>query len=700
MKKLKNILKYKYFYIIILIVSILYALIYNYVFTSNSKYNGNEELINGYINNYYIDGNKLNIELIGKEKIICIYYFESEEELNRFNYKIGDYIELIGTMSIPSNNTIFNLFNYKKYLYIKNINYIFKAESIVLLKNNPKLHFKIKNAILKRINESINKDYLYTFILGNNKYIDSNVMKSYRVNGVSHLFAISGMHVALISAILLKILKRFKFKYLIVILFLLFYMFLTNYSPSILRAGVMFILLYINKKFNLKIKTINIMVILLFLLVLINPKIIFEIGFQYSYIISFYLIYFNKIIGKKDNKIYKLFIVSFISFLASLPITINNFFQINFLSIFINIIFVPIISALIFPLSLITFFIPILDNILNIFISIFESISLYFSSIKLFIFSFKSINIYIIVFYYIVIFYVLNQIKNNNYKSLYILIILLTIHYNINYINKNLEVTFIDVGQGDSTIINLPHNRGSILIDTGGIQSYSKEDWEEKNNDYSLGENICLYLKSEGIKKLDYLILTHGDYDHLGETLKIITCIKIDNVIFNYYDINNNEKIIIDKLKSNKIKYLFYKEGNEINISNYKFVFINPIKNYGNENDNSLVIYFKYNDYDFLFTGDISKSVESEIIKKYSFDIDVLKVPHHGSNTSSEYNFLKNIKPKYSILSVGLNNKFGHPSKDTIYNLKNLNSKIYNTSIDGSIKIIINKNIKIYKSNT
>ncbi|HOO68173.1 MAG TPA: ComEC/Rec2 family competence protein, partial [Bacilli bacterium] len=248
MKVLRHILQYKFIYIILVILALIYSFIFNNL-NIKSKYSLEDTYIEGYINYYYIDGNKLTIELIGKEKVLCVYYLKEESELNfSDNYFLGDTVKLYGELSIPSTNVIFNLFNYKEYLKYEGINYIFNIESIEKIKNNNKLRYKIKNKIISIIDKNINKEYLYTFILGNSKYINSDVMDSYRVNGISHLFAVSGMHVSLISLIALKLLKKFKYKYLLVAMLIIFYMFLTDYSPSILRAGFLFILLILNKK--------------------------------------------------------------------------------------------------------------------------------------------------------------------------------------------------------------------------------------------------------------------------------------------------------------------------------------------------------------------------------------------------------------------------------------------------------------------
>ena len=370
MKKLKITLQFKLI-IILLMISLVYSICFNISF--KSKYT-DESIIYGYITYYIVDGNKLSLELSGKEKILCNYYFNDINELLEFKkiYKLGDYIELRGSLKEPSNNTIFNNFNYKNYLKYKKINYLFDINKITKLNSNDKFRYKIKNIIIGRIDKNINKDYLYAFILGNNKYINSEVIKSYRINGISHLFAVSGMHISLISFVLLKIFNKFRFKNILVLLTILFYMFLTDFSPSILRSGIFFILLFLNKKFKLKISNINMMIILFSICLFIDPFIIYKIGFQYSFIISFTLILFSEMINIENSKIKKLFIISFISFVVSIPITVNNFYEINILSIVLNIFFVPIVSSFLLPITFVSLILPL--NFFRYFINIFEII--------------------------------------------------------------------------------------------------------------------------------------------------------------------------------------------------------------------------------------------------------------------------------------------------------------------------------------
>lgn len=174
----------------------------------------------------------------------------------------------------------------------------------------------------------------------------------------------------------------------------------------------------------------------------------------------------------------------------------------------------------------------------------------------------------------------------------------------------------------------------------------------------------------------------------MGEVINLVNDYKVDNVIFNCGEYNDLEKELIKVLEKKKIPY--YSCIKELNIDNNKLYFLNN-KDYGNENDNSSVIYTELNNYKFLFMGDAGVEVEEDLIEKYNLkDIDVLKVGHHGSKTSSSKIFIDEINPKYSIISVGKNNRYGHPNDSVLDNLNG--SKIYRTDKDGSIMFKIQNN--------
>ena len=181
-------------------------------------------------------------------------------------------------------------------------------------------------------------------------------------------------------------------------------------------------------------------------------------------------------------------------------------------------------------------------------------------------------------------------------------------------------------------------------------------------------------------------ISPHGDYDHMGEAINLVKNFKVENVIFNCGKFNELEQELIKVLDKKKIPY--YSCIKEINIDNSKLYFLQT-KEYDNENDNSNVIYTELNGYKFMFMGDASSTTEEEILEKYNLpDIDVLKVGHHGSKTSSSIEFINEINPKYSIISVGKNNRYGHPNDSVLDNLQD--SKVYRTHQYGSIMFKIN----------
>ena len=188
------------------------------------------------------------------------------------------------------------------------------------------------------------------------------------------------------------------------------------------------------------------------------------------------------------------------------------------------------------------------------------------------------------------------------------------------------------------------------------------------------------------------LISPHGDYDHMGDTLNVIENIKVKKVIFNCGEYNDLEQDLIKVLDKKHIKY--YSCIKELNIDKNKLYFLQT-KKYDNENDNSNVIYTELDGFKFMFMGDASTTTEKEILDKYNLlEIDVLKVGHHGSKTSSGKEFINEINPKYSIISVGKNNRYGHPNKEVLNNLEK--SKIYRTVMDGSIMFKIkNYDLKI-----
>ena len=668
MLKLRKILLLNYLYIFLLVIVLLISTIRIVTYQKNSISNN----ITSSINSYQITEEKLVLYL-NKYKVICNYYFKSNKEKDYYKdyIKVGDIYNVKGVIKVPEEPTTKGLFNYKKYLRTKDIDYIMTIKSIKKIKSTNNLFYIFKRSIIKRLN---NNPYLYTFLLGDKSLISKDVLSSYQGNGISHLFAISGMHISLLSGIILKVLRKLNEnkRYLITGILLFIYLLLVGFSPSILRGVLFFYIFNINKIYYFYINKINLYIVVLSITLLINPFYIFDIGFLYSFSISLILLIKSDYLN--TNSYFKsLFRTSLLSFFISLPISLYNYSSINVLSIILNLFYVPLVSIIIFPLSLIVFLVPKLSVIYNYLIKVLENTSLLFTKIEITKLVFIRLNI----FYYIILFIIIYLIIIKSTKRIYIVLIVLFIHYLYPIIINNNFIEFIDVGQGDSTIIH--YSNKTILIDTGGIVG--------SNNSIVKNTTINI-LKQKGIKKIDYLVLTHGDYDHMGEANILIESIRVEKVIFNCGSYNYLEKELIKSLKENNIKY--YSCIKELNINNNKLYFLQT-KDFGNENDNSNVIITKINSYKFMFMGDASSTTEKEILKKYNIsNIDVLKVGHHGSSTSSSIELIEEINPKYSIISVGKNNRYGHPNKEVLNNLED--SKIYRTDKQGSILFGIKNN--------
>ena len=683
LNNLKIILQCNVIFIILTIIIIPYVLVFTKVIKYESAYTGNETSITGKIKEFSINGNKLKLTINAKEDIIATYYLESiDEKEELFNHiAIGKTIKLNGRLESPLKNTIPNNFNYKKYLYNEKIFYLFAVDSYKIIKENNFLD-KIKDFLIKRAYNLENGDYLLVLVLGDKSMISSDIYNNYQTNGTSHLLAISGSHVAVLLTIFSFLLKKVKDipKLIILSIILLFFGFLTNFQAAVCRAIFFFIINQINKIGNFNYSNLQVLFFTAFIMLIINPFVIYDLGFIYSFIICGGIIYYSdKITGNYFIKMLKL---STISFLFSLPISACINYEVNITSILINMLFVPWISVIVFPLAIITFIFPFLNGFLSITLTITNFLNNLFVKFSLF------INIPKTSFILIVLLFIFIVLLKHNKKFLGCILVLLLIIKTLPKLDSNYYIYYLDIGQGDSTILISPYQKDVVMIDTGGKITYETEEWEKSNKTYNLSDNTIKFLKSLGITCLDNLIITHGDMDHTGEAINLVNSFKVEKVTFNCGLYNDLEKELIKVLDKKKIKY--YSCIRELNIDNNKLHFLQT-KEYDNENDNSNVIYTELNGYKFMFMGDASGITEKEILNKYNLpDIDVLKAGHHGSKTSSSKEFIDTINPKYSIISVGKNNRYGHPNKEALDNLED--SKIYRTDQDGSIMFKIKNN--------
>ncbi|WP_243463042.1 DNA internalization-related competence protein ComEC/Rec2 [Mesobacillus boroniphilus] len=256
------------------------------------------------------------------------------------------------------------------------------------------------------------------------------------------------------------------------------------------------------------------------------------------------------------------------------------------------------------------------------------------------------------------------------------------------YLNPNGQITFLDVGQGDSIFIRMPYNQGNYLIDTGGVMRFEKEKWQQRGSLYDPGKKIVVpFLKSEGVRTLDKLILTHGDADHVGGAVALLEEIRVKQLIVpRVSDRSGLEEEIIEIASKKGADIYVAGMGIRWKTSGGNFLILHPSEMDGERNEQSIVLRATFGGKKWLFTGDLGSEGENSMARKIKdIDIDVLKIGHHGSKYSSSEPFLERTNADFAVISVGKNNRYGHPGKEVIKRLEERGIQIFRTDEDGAI---------------
>ena len=464
-------------------------------------------------------------------------------------------------------------------------------------------------------------------------------------------------------------------------------------------------------------RSISFIYSLIFIIVL-NPYHIFSVSMWLSYLgtLGIVLLYnlFYKILNKKlkSKFISKSFALSLSAQILIFPVMIYvfNIFSLNFfianivvsffisyilaigyISVFISFIFLPFAQVLVHIENLMLYIVFKTAEITS---------NLPFSKITLVTPSFIFIILYYILMFYFSIYFKNNKFKmlkvilNLNFriivKKLFIFITIIILISQINIIDFKLKIYFLDVGQGDCTLIRTPYGK-NIIID-GGDGNSDKYDYGEKV--------VYPYLLDRRIKKIDYLVASHADSDHMGGLIYILENMKVEQILLGIQSQESNQlKDLIDIANKKKVKIIILKAGDEIKIDkDIRIKVLFPIKNNlileNSLNNNSLVFKLKYNNFSMLFTGDIEEIAENELINLYKDNLKstILKIAHHGSKSSSSKEFLKSVSPQIAVIGVGKKNKYGHPNEEVLLRLKNYGINIYRTDESGEIEIEVKEN--------
>ena len=697
-----------------------------------------------YKTTYKIKVEKLN----GHDRFNGTYlYLDINHNLNP-KLKYGDYICLKGKYKEPAKATNYQGFDYSKYLRTQKVYGTVKLESVnVLEQNSNNLFFTISNNIFLKIKDLTQENLpqekanlLLGILLGYKEEIPEEMQENFKESNISHILAVSGLHVSYIILAVTNLLEKIKGKRGAkygVIFFIIVYMFITNFSPSVVRAGIMGIItmlaqLTYNKNDIWTSISISLLIILIY-----NPYLITSAGVLLSYGGTLGIILLNRSINsyfkeiRAKSKIDKhrttaLFTKSIdyiqdtlsVSFAAQVfiaPIMVKMFNTISF-SFFItnfgvSLIIGPIIISgflfiiLIFlfhqffkNIAFISFIVNaikfILENLLNLLINMAKlGKILPFNQIYIVTPKMWEIAIYYILIFILNLFYKILSKKENsafekrliNWKNLIkhlirkkhqkivtVFLVVLILLCIIKILPNDLKIYFIDVGQGDSTLIVTPHNK-TILIDGGGSENYD------------VGKNTLLpYLLDRKITKIDYVIISHFDTDHVGGLLTVMQELKVKNVIISEQSKKSeNFEEFLNIVRDKKINVRLAEAGHTIKIErNLYFDILWPNSNAfiseNTLNNNSIVCKLYYRSFSMIFTGDIEEIAEKQIVSTYAngskLNSTILKVAHHGSKTSSIESLLKLVQPRIALIGVGKTNTFGHPNDEVIERIKNLRS--------------------------
>ncbi len=651
--------------------------------------------IKPYIDTLEVNGSRLSFRgRTDGQDYQLFYNFKSKEEQDFFkklDYNLIIYFQ--GGLEEAEGQRNFSGFNYKQYMKNQGIYRLIQIEDIQGYKRLSGFDLRLyrRKAILwaQAHFPTPMSSYMTGLLFG---WLDKDFEEMgdiYTSLGIIHLFALSGMQVNFFIALLRKLLLRLgilqETLIFIQIPFSIFYAFMTGLSVSILRA-------LLQKNIPMK-RTMDKFSVTFLLLLLFMPKFLLTTGGQltmlYSFLLSFLSGKFSHLKGIK-----KTVMESTVLSVGVLPLLIFHFHSFQPLSIFLTLFFSLIFDFLILPGLLLVFILSFLGfdfAFLNNFFLLLEEIIKVVNSFFQYPLVLGKPEFIFLVVLFICSGLFIDFYRKKVWNTIIALILLLLF-----FIVKNprqASITMIDVGQGDSILLQDKWSRRNILIDTGGkLRWASDESWKLTSYKSNAERTLIPYLKSRGIGTIDSLILTHPDEDHVGDLEILAQKLKIKHIYISQSSLE--KKSFAKRLTKLKSQIHIVKTGDKLPIFDSQLYFLSAGLEGEGSNNNSLVTYGTFYKTKFLFTGDLEEEGEQYLQRNYPhLQADVLKVGHHGSKSSSKPEFLQTLNPKIALISVGMNNRYKHPSQETLDNLSSEKIKVYRTDQQGAIRLIQENNV-------
>jgi len=566
-----------------------------------------------------------NYSIVGDEKKKYLIYNNENE------FREGNKVLFEGRLE-DIRNSYKSFYNY---LNKKNVCFKLEYHNFYVIDPSVKTNEMIVDKLLVNKSEK-SKSYLKLILFNVKDENNSFFYDNFSLYSLTYLIAVSGFHINLLLSFFKKVFRN----NFIGIGIVSFYLYLLDFSVSSYRAFLCYVFKKVNKILGFSLSNLEVISLIGSVFILKDPSLMFSFSFIYSFLATFVLEIFKLYKGKKVT-------VMFYIYLVNIPLLLVNYYKLNLSSLLFSLVLsVPVSFLYVFSFMFLFLdkFYLIYEMVIGLFYRLFNVLNK-FNFILVF---GKPSFIFIVIYYLILIsFFVFKERKSKlRFVCMLSLFLLVGYQYYKPIITYSEQIYFLNVGQGDCTVLFIPHSKEVVLVDTGG------------SNYKDIASNeIIPFLESKGINKINKVVLTHDDFDHIGA---------LDSLKRNFI-----VKEIVDNslIKEIKVGDKIFKN---LNVSERR------------DNDGSIVLYGKYAGYDLLLMGDASLQVEDKILKEIS-NVDIIKIGHHGSNTSSGYEFLDRVNGRVAIISVGENNMYGHPHKEVIENLEKLGYVIFRTDENDNI---------------
>ncbi|MCT1575845.1 DNA internalization-related competence protein ComEC/Rec2 [Oceanobacillus kimchii] len=655
---------------------------------------------------------------ISNTNFLVMYFFDQPAQSQASFVKNGDFLHgascVIQTshesIEKPSSSTNPAQFNYQQFLLQKDIHYqiiIENLNQIHCTDPQPLSHiYLLRHQLIDYMHGRWSDNtvmWLTSIVFGDDSMMDEPTEELFQRWSLSHIIAISGSNITLIIAIVLLLLVKGNIvtkerAQLLLILFLPLYGILAGGEPSVWRAVWMITILLVIQKFKKKFLYIDIFSFVFLSLIIFDPYVIYEVGFQFSFAVTFAILLSAKWVSYSTSTLWNIVQISFVSQMAILPLQLHYFYIFQPLSILLNVIIIPYFTLFVIPLMYIATllsFLPkrvlfILDNSFQWIHSVVVNFLVWVDTYLSFPLFMNGLSITAVIVYYIFFFRFMYELEIKRMKVAFLSGVLFCLPIIFGalkpYLSEEGIVTMFDIGQGDAILIETPYRQDTLLVDAG-----STFDFESMEASRSVYKQILRpYFYSRGITHLDAIILTHEDLDHIGSLEYILEEVTVDTIMVSSFFDDQLIKNIQASFPNQIIKRIEAVQTIRGNFTNFHV--LSPTSDHQSVNDNSLVLYADLGA-KWLFTGDIGSDVEKTLIKNHpEMNIDILKVAHHGSNTSSDSVYIEEIDPDFGLISVGRNNRYGHPSVEVIETLESKGIDILRTDLHGAIQYYFSNN--------